>query len=534
MKNKRIFALLMACVLCLGLLAGCGNSSSDNKTPGTDANNTAAPGADNSNTDTPAEKVHPTLNLRITTDVTSLDPQVTSANEEYNIFSQIFDSLYRFNGSDSEPVPALATDYTLSEDGTVYTFTLREGVKWHDGSDFTADDVVFTVNRFLTMPATKNKAAFVTGAEKIDDHTVSISLQYAYPNFVMQLCSYPWCIVSKNAVEKYGDDNENMLIGTGPYKFVSNTTGVGVTLEVNENYWGDEPYFETVNYKVIPDNNTALTALLNGEIDLDSVSSTLDVNYVKDTKGYTVHEFQRCGAYFVAFNMGEAPFNNEYFRKAIAYAINKDEYVQLVWNGQAIACPKATMISSYEEGYSDKIPSYDYDVEKAKEMLALSGLSQEEMTFSLTVSTTGYGPAFGAAFQESMKAIGVTVNLNSVEAGAQRTQLFAGEYEASAYNLASVPYNAPLFYRAYLKPTGYICRNSTLNIDSMIDAANAELDDAKRIATYEEINQIVGEACAYVPIAYQKMNYACSENMKGMNWQPSLLTDYICNWYWEA
>lgn len=426
----------------------------------------------------------------------------------------------------------MATDWIISEDGTEYTFTLRDA-KWHDGSDFTADDVVFSVERFLSMPATSNKATFVTGAEKIDDHTVKLTLEYAYPNFLLQLCSYPWRIVSQKAIKENGDDNVNMLIGTGPYKLKSITSGVGVTLEANPDYWGDAPYFETVNYKLIPDNSTALTALLNGEIDIDTVSSTLDVDYVKNTNGYTVHEFQRAGGHVIAMDLSKAPFNNTQFRQAIAYAINRDEYVQLVWNGQAYSSSR-TLISDYEEGYTDAIPSYDYNLEKAKELLAQSGLSESEMSFELTVSTSGYGSAFGAAFLESMKAIGVNVTLKQVEAGLWKSQFFAGEYQSIVYTLASVPYNPPLFYRAYLKPTGYICLNSPLELDDKIDAANRELDDAKRNAMYQEINITVGEACAYIPLAYQKMNYACPENLKGMQWHLSLLTTRIADWYWEA
>lgn len=525
-KTKKFMAYVLTAVMCVGLLAGCGSASSN--APAGDSNSSAAA----SEAAASGEKAHPELNLRITTDVTSLDPQVTSANEEYAIFTQIFEGLVKFNGSKSEAIPALAESWEMSEDGTEYTFKLRQ-CKWHDGSDFTADDVVFTVERFLTMPATSSKAAFVTGAEKIDDHTVKIKLEYAYPNFLLQLCSYPWCIVSKNAVETNGDDCDAMLIGTGAYKFESKTSGVGVTLVANEDYWGGAPYFEKINYKLIPDNTTALTALLNGEIDLDTVSSTLDVDNVNNTDGYTVHSFQRAGAYFLAFDQSQAPFDNEAFRKAIAYAINKEDYVQLVWSGQAIACEKSTMISDFEEGYSDEIASYDYDVEEAKKMLAESGLTAEQMNFTLTVSTSGYGPSFAAAFQESMKAIGVNVTINSVEAGSWKTQFFAGEYQAIVYNLASVPYNPPLFYRAYLKPEGYIGRNNTLNLEEQIDAANKELDDAARISMYEEINEKAADACMYIPIAYQKMNYACKENLKGMDWYPSLLTDSIANWYWE-
>ncbi len=521
MKLKRILAALTAGMLCLGLFAGCN---------GDGGQASANPSESGSATET---KAHPELNLRITTDITSLDPQVTTVNEEYCMFVQIFEGLVRFDGSKFEAVPCLATDWTISDDGLEYVFNLREGVKWHDGSDFTADDVVFTIERAKEMPSTASKAAVIKSAEAVDSHTVKINMEYAYPNFILQLASYPWCIVNKNVVETYGDDNDQMLIGTGPYKFVSNTSGVGVTLESNKDYWGGEPYFETINYKVIPDDNTALTSLLNGEIDLNTVTTQLDVDYVNDTDGYTVHSFQRYAAYFLAFNQDQAPFNNEYFRKAIAYAINKDEYVSLVWNNQAVACPKATMLSEGEEGYCDEIPSYDYNLDMAREMLEQSGLSEEEMSFTLTVSTSGYGPAFAAAFQESMNAIGVNVTINSVEAGSLTSAFFAGDYEAIAHNLASIPYNAPLFYRLYYTPTGYIGRGNTLGIEDKITQAGETYDDATRIAMYEEISIAVGESCMYIPIAYQMMNYAAPEQLKGMDWSPSILSDYICNWYWE-
>lgn len=520
MNSKRLVALLLAVVLCVGLLAGCGSGTS-----GESQN----PQSGNSG-DT---KEHPVLNLRLVSDVTCLDPQVTTSAEEYQLFIQIFDPLVNWNGSKSEAIPALAESWTISDDGITYVFNLRRDVKWHDGSDFTAEDVVFTMERTKVMPATASKGKVIKSATALDDYTVEIVLEYAYPNFILQLASFPFCIVNKDVVEKYGDGNEDMLIGTGAYKFVSNTTGVGVTLEANKDYWDGEPYFETINYKVIPDNNTALTSLLNGEIDLDSVSSTLDVDLVNSTDGMTVHSFKRNANYFLAMNMNNPPFNNEYFRKAVAYAIDKDAYVSLVYNDQAYANTKNVMIAEDEEGYTDEIVSYDYSVEKAKEMLALSGLSQDEMVINLTVSTTGYGPAFGAAFQESMKAIGVQVNLISVEGTGVKTKLFAGEYDACAWNLASIPYNCALYYRLYFQTNGYLYYGGPVNFDDAINTAAATIDDATRIAIYQDMNVQLSEICNAVHIAYLKQNYGCSEHLKGMDWYRSILTDRISNWYWE-
>ena len=187
---KKAISLFLTLALCMGLLAGCSNSSepSGSSTPSGSVEPTGSQSG---------EKLHPTLNLRITSDITSLDPQVTTVNEEYCMFVQIFEGLVKFNGTKFEAVPLLATDWTISDDGLEYVFNLREGVKWHDGSDFTADDVVFTMNRAKEMPSTKSKAAVIKSAEALDEHTVKLTLEYAYPNFILQLASIPGALSAR-------------------------------------------------------------------------------------------------------------------------------------------------------------------------------------------------------------------------------------------------------------------------------------------------------------------------------------------------
>ena len=135
--------------------------------------------------------------------------------------SSIYDSLVRFNGSNQfEVIPDLAESWEISEDQMEFTFHLRQA-KWSDGSDFTADDVVFSIERMQTQPSTASKVLMIKGAEKVDEHTVKILCNYAYPNLILQMASWPWRMVSKKAVEAAGDGVQGMVIGTGPYKLES-------------------------------------------------------------------------------------------------------------------------------------------------------------------------------------------------------------------------------------------------------------------------------------------------------------------------
>ncbi|NLC51833.1 MAG: ABC transporter substrate-binding protein, partial [Firmicutes bacterium] len=139
------------------------------------------------------------LNVRMVTDIQTLDPH-SSSGAEYNILQQIYDSLVEFEGGNQFAVRAcLAHDWEINDAQTEFVFYLRDDVKFHDGTPLTAEDVVFTVERFLVLPATASKSYFVDKAEAIDEHTVKITLKYPYPNFILQLASWPWRIVSKAA-----------------------------------------------------------------------------------------------------------------------------------------------------------------------------------------------------------------------------------------------------------------------------------------------------------------------------------------------
>lgn len=537
MEMKKSHARILSLAICFAMiftaLAGCsGGSAQQSGTPQTSSS--AAP-----------EKAHPVLNLRTRTDVNILDPHETGSEYEYFISMQIFDSLVKFNGSDVLNVkPSLAESWEISDDGLVYTFKLRDDVSFHSGDKLTADDVVYSVQRFITEKFTKTKAPFVTGAEAVDEHTVKINLSYAYPNFILQLASWPWRIVSKAAVEKYGAGTVEMVMnaGTGPYKLKSVTPGVGVTLVANPDYFEGAPYFDEINYKLIPDDSTALTALLNGEIDLDLINSGLDAQMLREENGFSVTTVERAAAYILEMNTTAGVMANENFRKAVAYAIDKPSFVDLVYDGEAD--PNCiSLIRSYEEGYSDDLPGYSFDLEKAREYLEKSGIPQSEWKFTLEIPATGKGPAYGATMKEMMAKVGITVELVQVEYGSYMDDMSTSSYDTNAImlNNVSIPYNPPLLYNLYFKSTAYLNlfganrpgATPIKEIDELGAAASKELDDAKRDSLFNQMYRVIQEKCLYIPIAYIRSNFGHSSHLKGMEWEPGTLCTKVCTWYWE-
>ena len=507
---KRLTRVLVAMVLCLGmLLAGCGGGGES------------------------GDKKHPVLRVRMYTGATQLDPQY-SGGADYSVFGQIFDKLVRFDGGDQMTVlPQLAEKWEISPDGLEYTFHLVE-TKWHDGSDFTADDVVFTVERFLESPYTATKAYMIKGAEKIDERTVKITLNFSYPGFIRQLASWPWGIVSKAAVEQYGNGTPEMVIGTGPYKLKDWDVASGnVTLEVNEDYFGEKPYFDAIEFKVIADDNTALTSFENGELDIVNLLNGNDVERIKNDSNYTVWTVQRTGAYTLVFNTQKQPMDNKLVRQAISHAIDKEAMVELVWDGEANPdCD--SILSPGEEGYCDDWTTYDYDPEKAKALLKEAGY-ENGLTIDFTYSTSGYGEKLATAVKDQLSAVGITINPVPLEAGAYITAQQSGDYTMTYVEWQSIPYNMPLVYNLYFISTAYLnySRFNSPEIDELAMKAIVELDDETRIGYYEEAQRIIMDEAYYVAIGYIVTNYATPKEMKGLEFEPNTMISQMADWYWE-
>lgn len=523
-KALRLVALLLC--LCL-MLSACGTPSASNSTPGTPSSQSPDDSAP------PAVKEHTTLNIPMLSDATQLDPHVSNGTD-YNIICSIYDSLVRFNGSNQfEVIPDLAESWEISEDQMEFTFHLRQA-KWSDGSDFTADDVVFSIERMQTQPSTASKVLMIKGAEKVDEHTVKILCNYAYPNLILQMASWPWRMVSKKAVEAAGDGVQGMVIGTGPYKLESWTPGIGVTLARNEYYWGDAPYFEKVVFKIVTDNTTGIAALENGELDMTQLINGLDIDYYSTAPGFRVETIKRPGAYTVAFNTSSSPsLAKKEVRQAFNYAIDQESLVKLVYDGHAI--PNTySIISEGEEGYTTDLPHYDYNVETAKQLLADAGYP-DGVSIKFTYPTTDLGERVAAALKEMVSAAGITLELVPTEYSAYLAASYTGDYESIYLEWQSVPYNPPLVYNLYFISTGSMCycRTKDSYIDETAAQAAQTLDDAARNQLYQDLNRHIRDEAYYAIIGGISTNFVYNEHIQGVEREPNTLISKFGDWYWE-
>lgn len=528
-KTARIIAMLLC--LCMALSA-CSSSVPDNSVTPSDPGSSGTQSPDVS--DSPAVKTHPVLNVPKLSDATQLDPHVSNG-ADYNIFCSIFDSLVRFDGGNQlSVVPDLAERWEISEDQLTYTFYLRKDAKFSDGTPFTADDVVFSVKRMQTQPATSSKVLMIKDAEAVDEYTVNIYCNWAYPNLILQMASWPWRIVSKAAVEKYGDGVAEMVIGTGPYKLESWTPGVGVTLTQNEYYWGDEPYFEEVNFKIITDTNTGLIALENGEIDVNTLISGLDVDYYSNSDDFRVEVLERPGAYTVAFNVsGSELLSVKEVRQAFNYAVNKEELCELVYDG--LADPNTySVIREGDTGYTDDLPHYDYNIDKAKELLDQAGYA-DGVTIKFTYPTTETGERLAAALKECVAPAGITLELVPLEYSAWLAASYSGNYETIYVEWQSIPYNPPLVYNLYFISSGSLsyCRTKDDFIDTKAAEASMTLDDAAREAMYTELNIHIRDEAYYAVIGGMRTYFVYPNGIQGVEYEPNTVITKYMDWYWE-
>ena len=282
-------------------------------------------------------------------DSVGLDPAHEEDGESFKVCENIYDTLVQYRDESTEVEPALAESWESSDDGLTWTFHLRLGVKFHDGTDFNADAVLFSLNRqhdpnhpFHRVGGTPiywtytGLADLVEKIVALDDYTIQIVLNQPYAPFIATLAMGPFSIVSPTAVKKWGEDYTNHPVGTGAFKFVRWDRGDKVVLEVNEDYWGGRPNLDRIIFRSIPDNSVRLIELQNGSIDIMEFPNPDDMPQIREDPNLTVVEGPGMNVGYLAFNMDKKPLDNLKVRLAINHAINKPAIVEHLYQGMGI------------------------------------------------------------------------------------------------------------------------------------------------------------------------------------------------------
>ena len=469
----------------------------------------------------------------------SLDPAAVTAVNDFRILVNVYDGLTRYRDGTLEVEPSLAESWEISEDGKTYTFKLRSGVKFHDGSDFNAEAVKFNFDRMLKEDHPFHEtgpfplAFFFSSVEEvnvIDDLTVEFKLNAPYAPFLSNLAYPTGLIVSPAAVEEYGKDFGRHPSGTGAFKFEEWEANAKVVVSRNEDYWDGAAPLEAIVYRPITDANTRIAEMLAGGLDIMVEVPPDSLQQFRDTADYKVLEQAGPHVWFLILNAKEGPFSDKLVRQAANYAIDKKALTENVLQGTADIAAGPTP-PAFAWAYDESLDPYPYDPEKAKELLKEAGYSGEALTFYVTEGGSGMldPVAMGTAIQADLQKVGMKVNIETYEWNTFLDKVNPGlEGKADMAEMAwmtndpdTLPY---LALRTDAWPdkggfnSGYY---SNPKVDELLEKARTSTDQNERAKLYREMQQIVHDDAPWAFIANWKQNAVASAAVKGFKLQPS-------------
>ncbi len=477
----------------------------------------------------------------------SLDPHTVTAVNDFRILMNVYDGLVRYKSGTLEVEPALAESWTISQDGKTYTFKLRDGVKFHDGSAFNAEAVKFNFDRMLKedhpfhdtgpFPLSFFFSAVDT-VEAPDAKTVVFKLKEPYAPFLSNLAYPTGLIVSPEAVKKNGKDFGRHPSGTGPFKFVEWQSNSKVVVEANPDYWGEAPKLKAVVFRPITDANTRVAEMLSGGVDVMVEVPPDNVATFANDPNFTVQEQAGPHLWFLILNTKDGPFKDKLVRQAINYAIDKKALVENVLQGTAVVAAGPTP-PAFSWAYNESLQPYPHDPEKAKALLKEAGATDASLTFYVTQGGSGMldPVAMGSAIQADLAKVGLKVKIESYEWNTFLSKVNPGlEDKADMAEMAwmtndpdTLPY---LALRTEATPdkggfnSGYY---SNPKVDELLVAARQETDQTKRAALYKQMQEIVHDDAPWAFIANWKQNAVTSARVEGFKLEPSffLLLDKV-------
>jgi peptide/nickel transport system substrate-binding protein len=469
----------------------------------------------------------------------TLNPIQIASTAELQVATTIHDSLVRLDPFTFEPKPQLAESWTVSEDGLTWTFKLRAGVKWHDGTEFTAEDVKFTTDKMLdpaVNSARGRQFALITETRVVDPLTVEFVVASPWAALPVIIAGR-WTAAPKHILESVDLATDTTYstnpVGVGPYKFVEWVASDHVTLEANPDYFLGAPKIPKIVFKVLPDSNVQIVQLRNGEIDAIPFFADASISSVQGQSGLVVDQGWGSIWYAVHLNMNRANlFGDQKVRQALSYAIDRDALIQnlLQGVGQVATGP---IIPAIEWAYNPNVKTYPYEPETAKQLLRDAGWAEVDggwekdgtrLAFKLS-SFRGNATVEQSTVlvQQYFSDIGVEAEIEILEFGTFVTEVRDNRTPEGYYSFISymTPEPEPDGNYAYFhssnaeRGSNFTAYNNP-EVDQLLDAGRAESDQAARQATYFRLQEILAEDMTRIFLFYPPSNLVRHSYLKGL------------------
>ena len=509
---KKLLSLLLAVLLCVALSACGGGSTAEGSKQASTSTGTSA--------GTAVQGGEITVGIAQDLD-DSLDPHLTVKAGTREILFNIFEGLLKPT-PDGKLVPAVAENCAVSADGLQYTCTLRDGVLFQNGAPVTVDDVVYSIERCADTTGKEKPLveAFSNfqSVQAADDKTVVITLKAPDNEFETYLTT---AIIPKDYTHQ-----DTAPIGTGPFQFVSRTAQDSIVLKKFDGYWGTPAYLDKVTFKIIENADALLLALQSGSVDLCVHLTPTQVSQL-GSGDYNIEEGTMNLAQALYLNNAQAPFDNEKVRQALCYAVDKQQVLDLAFDGYGTPIG-SSMYPKLTKYFDDSLTDYyTQNIDKAKQLLKDAGYPDG---FSMTITVpSNYQPHVDTAevLVEQLKAIGVTATIQPVDWNTWVSEVYTNRNFQSTVVGVDASY---MTARAMLERFQSSADNNFINyqnadFDALFQQAAAAKDDAQRIDLYKQLEKNLTEHAANVYIQDLADLVALRSDLAGYQFYPIYVMD---------
>ena len=462
----------------------------------------------------------------------SLDPYNTNSTLAQAVGKSYYEGLFAFD-KDLKIQPLLATDYTVSEDGKVYTFTLRQGVKFQDGTDFDAAAVKANLDRVLDKAnglARYNQFSRIDRVEVVDPHTVRIILQEPFSAFINALAHPSAMMISPTALAKWGKDITFHPTGTGPFEFVEWKPSSHLKVKKFDGYWQKGyPKVDTLTFRTVTDNSSRGAMVQTGEAQFTYPLPFEQAKLLEKNDKLDVVASPSIVAHYVAMNVLHKPFDDVRVRQALNYAINKEALAKVAFAGYAF--PSTGVIPQGVQ-YADKKDPWPYDPAKARELLKEAGYGNGFETTLWSAYNDGTAAKVVQFLQQQLGQVGVKASVELLESG-QRVQKVQQVQDAKTapVRLYYATWSAstgeadwalrPLFAGTAWPPVfNNVSYYANAQVDQDINQALLTTDAAEKTRLYKDAQDRLWEEAPWAYLVTTQLLSAKSKNLEGFYVMP--------------
>lgn len=505
---KKSLSIALSLVLLVLVLCGCGSNKDTPATGDTPTPESKTPAADNNDNGN-------SLNVGIAQDVDTLDPHMVVTAGARELLFNVYEGLLKPD-SDGNLLPAVAEDYTISDTADSFTFTLREGVLFHNGNPVTAEDVVYSIQRAAESPNIKGMEIF-TSAEVVDEKTIVINISEPNIEFLSALTAA--------SIIPEGIDPATEVVGTGPFKFTERAPQEYIKIEKFADYYGTPAKLDSVTYKIIESGETLVMSLKSGALDLVAHLTAAQVAELGDDFNILEGTMNLVQALYL--NNAVAPLDNAQVRQALCCAVNRQEVLDILADGKGVIVG-SSMYPNFGKYFREDLASYyTYDPEKAKELLSDAGYP-DGFEMDITVPSN-YQPHIDTAeiIAEQLKAVGITVNIIPVDWDTWVQDTYVGRnFESTVVGVDASTLTARAMLERFTSDydSNFINFNNS-EYDEIFEEILACTDDAEQTQLYGRLQEILTEDAANVYIQDLCDFVAMGKNVAGYEFYPLYVMD---------